>query len=70
MPWHPPNQSFELEHTERGHDLPGGHTGASDQVIDGGRMIVPVAQERSFQVGQCQLGRMTDGWFSGAVRTS
>ena len=66
MPRHPPDQPFELEHAERGHDLAGGHAGAGDQVVDGGRMIVQVAQERSFQVGECQLGRMTDRWFLGS----
>jgi hypothetical protein len=29
-------------------------------------MIVQVAQERSFQVGECQLGRMTDRRFLGS----
>ena len=65
MPRHSPNQPFELEHAERGHDLPGGHAGTRDQVVDGGRMIVQVTQERSFRVGKCQLGRVTDGWFLG-----
>ena len=59
----PPNQSFQLEHAERDHDLAGGHTGAGDRSIDGSRLIVQMARERSFKVGKCQLGRMTDGWF-------
>ena len=63
MSRHPPDQPLELEHAERGHDLAGGHAGASDQVIYSRRLIVQMAQERSFQVGECELGRMTDGWF-------
>ena len=54
------DQSFELEDAERGHDLAGGHAGAGDQVVDAGRLIVKLAQERSLRVGECQLGGMTD----------
>ena len=35
------------------------------QVVDVGWLIVAPAQKRSFRVGRCQLGRMTDGWFLG-----
>ena len=61
MPGQPLDQALELEHAERGHDLAGGHAGAGDQIIDGGRLIVEPAQERAFRVGKCQLGRMTNG---------
>jgi hypothetical protein len=65
MPRHPPDQSFELEHAQRGHDLAGGHAGAGDQIVDRGWPVVEMAQERSFRVGECQLGRVTDRWFLG-----
>jgi hypothetical protein len=65
MPWHPPDQSFQLEHAQRGHDLAGGHAGAGDQVVDRGWPVVEMAQQRSFRVGECQLGRVTDRWFLG-----
>jgi hypothetical protein len=40
VPRHPPDQPFELEHAERGHDLAGGHAGAGDQVVDRGWPVV------------------------------
>jgi hypothetical protein len=55
------DQAFELEQAERGHDLAGGHAGAGDQIINGGRLIVQVAKERSFRVGECEFGGMTNG---------
>jgi hypothetical protein len=59
MPRHPTDQSFELEHAQRGHHLAGGHASSRDQVVDGGRLIVKPAQVLSFRVGKCQLGRMS-----------
>jgi CheY-like chemotaxis protein len=40
VPRHPPDQPFELEYAQRGHDLAGGHAGAGDQVVDRGWPVV------------------------------
>ena len=54
MPRQPADQSFQLEHAERSHHRPAVIPVAGDVDVDGGRMTVQVAEEGSFQVGECQ----------------
>ena len=43
----------------------GGQAGADDQLVDAGGLVVELAEERSFLVGECQLGGVADGGLVG-----
>ncbi len=60
MAGEPVHQALHFQDAEGGHDLRGGQAGAGDQVVDAGRLVVELAEQRSLCVGERQLGRMTD----------
>jgi hypothetical protein len=70
MPREPSNQTLQYQDAQGSQDLRRSHSGADDQLVDGDRSILELALERSFLIGEGQLGGMADGGASGAVWTS
>ncbi len=61
----PAHQPLQLQDAQRGEDLGGGQAGAGDQLVDAGGVVIELAEQGAFLIGEGKFGRVADGGLVG-----